>query len=179
MRRLEPSALEPYFFDAPWSAQLAGKRVLVVHPFEPSIRGQLARRTAIWSEKPEILPACEVEIARSPYGFAHSGFNDWFAMLGWFEQRIAALHQRARFDVALIGCGVAGVPLAGFVKRLGAIAIQVGDPLPVLFGIRTAAAENRPELQRFFNAAWVQPQATELAPPVAPAFHSKTQHPFV
>ena len=38
VRRLERSALEPYLFETPWSAQLAGKRVLVIHPFEPSIR---------------------------------------------------------------------------------------------------------------------------------------------
>ena len=63
-------------------------------------------------------------------------------MLQWFEQRIAAIHQRSRFDVALIGCGVSGVPLTAFVKKLGSVGIHLGDTLPALFGIRGGSAEN-------------------------------------
>lgn len=41
--------LEPYRFqDSPWSSALAGKRVLVVHPFAESIRAQYARREKLF-----------------------------------------------------------------------------------------------------------------------------------
>jgi hypothetical protein len=161
-RRLAHRSLEPYFFAEPWSARLAGKRVLLIHPFGPSIRTQFARRTAIWPGQPQVLPAFEFELARSPYGFSRSGFNDWFAMLQWFETQIAGIHRRWPFDVALIGCGPAGVPLTAFVKKLGAVGIHLGDTLPTLFGIRGAPAGETAELRRFFNESWVHPQASEL-----------------
>ena len=37
-------ALEPYYHPHPWSAALAGKRALVVHPFKTTIERQDARR---------------------------------------------------------------------------------------------------------------------------------------
>lgn len=163
-QRLEHRALEPYFFNAPWSARLAGKRVLVIHPFEPSICAQFPRRTAIWPGQPEVLPAFQLEVARFPVGFFRSGFSDWLAMLQWFEQRIAELYHRSPFDVALIGCGPAGAPLAAFVKKLGAVGIHLGEAIPVLFGIRHGPFERRPELQRFFNDAWVRPLPNETSP---------------
>lgn len=161
-RRFERRALDPYLFAQPWSTQLAGKRVLVIHPFGPSIRSQFARREKIWPTQPHLLPAFELELARSPYGFSRSGFNDWFAMLDWFEKQIGMIHQRWRFDVALIGCGPAGVPLTATVKKLGAVGIHLGPSLPTLFGIRGAPTGEPSELQRFVNGEWVHPQESEL-----------------
>lgn len=160
-RRLELQSLEPYFFDSPWSAQLAGKRVLVVHPFEPSIRSQYARRTAVWSAAPDVLPAFDLEVIRSPYGFSRTDFTDWFGMLRWLEEQVEASYRRRRFDVGLFGCGAAGLPLAAFAKKLGAIGIHTGGPTQLLFGIRGGRWDQRPEFQRFFNDAWVRPQSDE------------------
>lgn len=162
VQRLERRALEPYFFEAPWSARLAGKRVLVIHPFHSSIRAQFSRREAIWPGQRNILPAFELEITQSPLGFSRSGFNDWFAMLAWFEERVAAIHRRFPFEVALIGAGPAGAPLTVFVKKLGAVGIHLGDAAAGLFGIRDDNAERRPELQSFFNDAWVRPLPNEI-----------------
>ncbi|MEO7413118.1 MAG: hypothetical protein ABIZ81_07160 [Opitutaceae bacterium] len=160
-RRLELQSLEPYFFDAPWSAELAGKRVLVVHPFAASIRSQYAHRTAIWGSRPAVLPLFDLEIIRSPYGFSRTDFADWFEMLRWLEQQVEALYRRARFDVALIGCGAAGLPLTAFVKKLGAIGIHTGGPTQLFFGIRGGRWDKMPDFQRFFNDAWVRPQPGE------------------
>ncbi|HEX2853351.1 MAG TPA: hypothetical protein VHO24_08940 [Opitutaceae bacterium] len=160
-RRLEVQALEPYFFPAPWSAALAGKRVLVVHPFEPSIRSQFAKRTAIWQAAPGVLPEFDLEVIRSPYGFSNTRFRDWFEMLRWLEQQVEASFRRQRFDVALIGCGAAGLPLATFAKKLGAIGIHTGGPTQLFFGIRGGRWDRMPEFQRFFNDAWVRPGPDE------------------
>jgi hypothetical protein len=162
-RRLEPRSLEPYLLDAPWTARLAGKRVLIIHPFEPSIRAQHPRRASIWPNRPGVLPDFQLEVARAPWGFVQSGFNDWFAMLDWFEQRVQAVHQRAPFDVALIGCGPAGLPLTAFVKKLGAIGINLGDEvIRPLFGVRAGTKVEPPDVQRFYNDAWVDPQPSEM-----------------
>lgn len=160
-RRLEHRSLEPYLSNPPWSAQLAGKRVLVIHPFEPSIRSQYNRRTELWPSQPEVLPAFDLEIARAPIGFFRSGFNDWFAMQQWFEQRIEAAYRRSRFDVALIGCGVSSVPLAVFVKKLGAIGIHLGEATTTLFGIRNDTSDKNSSVARYANSAWVNPQPGE------------------
>ena len=38
-----PRGFEPYYFTDPWSAALKGKRVLVIHPFEDTIKRQYAK----------------------------------------------------------------------------------------------------------------------------------------
>lgn len=159
--RLAPAALEPYFSSQPWSSRLAGKRVLVIHAYEPSIRAQYAQRLAIWPDQPELLPEFSLEVARAPWGFVRSGFDDWFAMLRWFEQRVETIHRRSGFDVALIDCGPAGLPLAAFVKNLGAVAIHMGAAIPTLFGIHSVTDSPDSPLRRFQNAAWVRPQPSE------------------
>lgn len=164
--RLAPASLEPYFSDQPWSSHLAGKRVLVIHAFEPSIRAQYAKRAAVWPGRPELLPEFSLEVARAPWGFVRSGFNDWFAMLRWFEERVEDIHRRSGFDVALIDCGPAGLPLAAFVKKLGAVGIHLGAAIPTLFGIYTGTDENGSPCQRFRNDAWVRPQPSEA--PILP-----------
>ncbi|MES2695356.1 MAG: hypothetical protein V4773_17905 [Verrucomicrobiota bacterium] len=165
VRRIELRALEPYFFSAPWSAELAGKRVLVIHPFEQSIRSQYERRAEIWPAAPGVLPDFELETIRSPYGFGATDFTDWIEMLHWLERRIEEVHRRAPIDVALIGCGAASVPLTAFVKKLGAIGIHTGGPTQIFFGIRGGRWDKLPEFQPFFNAAWIRALSSET--PVA------------
>src|SRR5690606_37754422 len=53
---VELRAVEPYFHQTPWSASLKGKTVLVVHPFEQSIRSQIENnRQHIFSDS-NVLP---------------------------------------------------------------------------------------------------------------------------
>lgn len=158
-------ALEPYFHPtAPWSAALAGKRVLVVHPFEDTIRAQFPKRGQIWSSVPGLLPDFEILTLRSPYGFSANTFFDWFSMLAWLEQRVSELARDPGFDVALIGCGAAGIPLAVHCKRLGKVGIHTGGPTQLLFGIRGGRWDARPEFQPFFNDSWVRPGPNETPP---------------
>ena len=54
-RFTELRALEPYYHARPWSAALAGKRVLVVHPFRRTILAQYEKRTQLFPGK-DVLP---------------------------------------------------------------------------------------------------------------------------
>jgi hypothetical protein len=158
----ELQALEPYFYpEAPWSAALAGKRVLVVHPFEDSIRAQFARRVDIWRSMPGLLPDFELVTLKSPYGFSDNSYADWFGMLSALETKMTELAVSPGFDVALLGCGAAGIPLAAHAKKLGKIGIHTGGATQLLFGIRGGRWDQRPDFQRFFNDAWVRPQPHE------------------
>ena len=47
--------LEPYFHQHPWSLGLKGKRVLVIHPFETTIREQYRRRKMLFQNQ-DVLP---------------------------------------------------------------------------------------------------------------------------
>ena len=156
------TALEPYFHpSAPWSGALAGKRVLVVHPFETSIRAQYPHRREIWRAVPGLLPDFELVTLKSPYGFSNNTYTDWFVMLAALEERMTELARNPGFDIALLGCGAAGIPLAVHAKRLGKIGIHTGGPTQLLFGIRGGRWDARPEFQPFFNEAWTRPKPDE------------------
>lgn len=158
----ELTALEPYFCpSAPWSSAFAGKRILVVHPFEASIRSQYPRRNDIWRSVPGLLPEFELLTLKSPYGFSANTHADWFAMLAHLEERMTALARDPGFDIALLGCGAAGIPLASHAKRLGKIGLHTGGATQLLFGIRGGRWDRLPGFQAFFNDAWVRPQPDE------------------
>ena len=69
--------------------------------------------------------------------------------------------QKLNFDIAIIGCGAYGFPLAAAVKRMGKQAIHLGGATQLLFGIRGNRWENS-ELRRFFNEYWVKPGIDEI-----------------
>ncbi len=158
---LSIQGLEPYLFSQPWSQALAGKRILVIHPFAESIRSQFSRRDLVWRDMPEVLPECEIEVIRAPYGFSKTDFADWSDMLQWLETEVEKAFARKPFQVALIGCGAAGIPLATKVKALGGIGIHLGGPLQLLFGIRGRRWEKLPGFDRIFNESWIRPTLEE------------------
>jgi hypothetical protein len=158
---LSISGLEPYLFNQPWSQALAGKRILVIHPFEKSIRSQFERRDLVWRDMPGVLPDCDIEVIRAPYGFSKTDFRNWFEMLQWLETQVDEAFAKERFHVALIGCGAAGIPVAAKVKELGGIGIHLGGPLQLLFGIRGRRWDRLPEFHRVFNEHWIRPRPEE------------------
>ena len=153
-----PLGLEPYYFDHPWSRALEGRRVLVVHPFSESIRGQYQRRTKLFA-KADVLPAFELTTIPAVQSIAGNscGYASWFDALDAMCEKIAS----TRFDVAIIGAGAYGLPLAAFCKRLGRQAIHLGGPTQVLFGIRGRRWDTRPEVASLYNEFWIRPSAEE------------------
>lgn len=117
--------LEPYRNqDNPWTAALVGKRVLVVHPFASSIRKQYAHRQLLFKNV-DLLPEFELLTLVPPQtiaGNVDSRFGDWFEALAYLEAQVDAID----YDIALIGCGAYGFPLASHVKRSGRQAVHGG-----------------------------------------------------
>ncbi len=162
---IELTSLEPYYYaDNPWSFELAGKKILVIHPFADSIQNQYRKRDEIWCMYPKILPEFKLLTLKSPYGFSHTDFSDWFEMLAWLENQIEGIRKSEDFDLALIGCGAAGIPLASYVKRLGKIGIHMGGPIQILFGIMGRRWDNRIFFRNLYNPSWVRPQSKEKPP---------------
>jgi NADPH-dependent 2,4-dienoyl-CoA reductase/sulfur reductase-like enzyme len=71
--------------------------------------------------------------------------------------------ERVDFDVALIGAGAYGMPLAAHAKKLGKKAVHMAGVTQILFGIRGRRWE-KPPLTDFFNDSWTRPLAEETPP---------------
>ncbi|MBQ7561550.1 MAG: hypothetical protein IJS99_06930 [Synergistaceae bacterium] len=148
-------SIEPYFSKYPWSAKLEGKKVLVISPFVESIPYQYARRELIWPGK-NILPKFELMVQRSIMILddgKDSGFNDWFEALDFMYNEAMSKD----FDIAILGCGPYGFPLAAKFKAAGKIAITFGGATQILFGIKGARWEQMDVFVKMFNENWIRP----------------------
>lgn len=135
-----------------WYRQLRGKKILVVHPFAELIEYQYTHhRTRIWGDK-EILPPFEkletVKVVNSIGG--RCDYSSWFEA---FEAMIEEIKQKD-FDIALIGCGAYGFPIAASIKRMGKKAIHIGGATQLIFGIKGKRWENAP----YINEYWISPR---------------------
>lgn len=152
-------ALEPYYFAQPWSKALANKKVLVIHPFAESIKRQYERRTRLFRNK-DVLPSFQLQLIPAVQTVADNtqGFKDWFAALNYMCEETA----RADFDVAIVGAGAYGMPLANFIKmNLRKTAIHMGGATQLLFGIKGKRWEDFPKVKSMYNESWVNPSEAE------------------
>lgn len=159
-------SLEPYYYDDPWTSALAGKTVLVVHPFVATIERQMRHRERIWGNRP-VLPDFALVTLRMPQSpalqVAKPEFDTWLSLRDHLFEQI----DRLRFDVALIGAGAMSLPIAAFAKSLGRIGIHTGGPTQVLFGILGRRWEETREhrvLHSQFNEYWTRPADDERPP---------------
>ncbi len=150
----------------PWSASLKGKKVLVIHPFEDSIKKQYTENREHIFERifdaDDILPEFELitlKAVQTMAGEQDTRFSTWFDALEWMIQRC----QETDFDVAIIGCGAYGFPLAAEIKRMGKIAIHLGGSTQILFGItgHRWETEYRDFFEKVSNDFWVRPMEEE------------------
>lgn len=156
--------LEPHWSATPWSKLLANKKVLVIHPFSESIISQYERRSLLFDNK-DILPEFKkltIIKAIQLSDLLEKKFPDWFSALDYMQKEI----DKTDFEIALIGCGAYGMPLAAYCKRLGKQAIHMGGALQLLFGIWGARWEDPtyskiPHYQNLRNEYWIRPSAKE------------------
>lgn len=152
------TSLEPFFADEPWTLALQGKNVLVIHPFDQSIEAQYRRRTKLFNRP--ILPDFNLITQRAVQTIAGNKderFETWFDALEYMYNTA----MRKEFDVAILGCGAYGFPLAAKLKRAGKVAIHLGGVTQLIFGIRGARWEQWPEYLDLMTEAWVRPLNSE------------------
>ena len=147
--------LEPYYLEGQgWSEALAGKKVLVIHPFEESIRVQYNKRREVWGDR-NILPDFELHTIKAVQTLSDQTddrFETWFDALDYMTKQCYEVD----FDVALIGCGAYGLPLAAKIKKMGKGAIHLGGALQILFGIKGSRWDAHPIISSFYNDAWIR-----------------------
>jgi hypothetical protein len=150
--------LEPYYSEIPWTKALEGKKVLVIHPMKESIELQYSKRDLIFGDK-KILPDFHLEVLQAPY-FDDPRFGSWEAIMEYYKTEIKTFD----FDVAILGCGSWGMPLAGYIKDMGKVAIHLGGATQILFGIIGERWETQwPEFRalNLVNEHWTRPLPEE------------------
>ena len=151
--------LEPYYFDMPWSQALEGKKVLVIHPFAESIEQQYKKRGSLF-QNPGVLPEFDLQCYKALQtagGMEQSQFATWFDALDFMHEEIRNLD----YEVAILGCGAYGFPLASMIKQDGKQAIHLGGATQILFGIKGKRWDEHPVISKLYNDSWVRPEKQE------------------
>lgn len=153
-----PEFIDPFRSSDPWTKALKGKKVLVVHPFSESIQKQYMIREKLY-DNPKMLPEFELITYKAIQTQAGETceFATWFDALDKMFSDIEKLD----FDIAILGCGAYGFPLAAKIKNIGKQAIHLGGATQILFGIKGARWEAKPEVSKLFNEYWVRPSESE------------------
>lgn len=158
---VELKSLESYLFKSPWTEVLEGKKVLVVHPFNTTIEQQYHKNRERLFPNKNVLPKFHsLETIKAVQTIAGNldGFNDWFAAL---ESMKSAIDSK-EFDIAILGCGAYGFPLAAHIKRQGKKAVHLGGATQILFGIRGKRWDDHPIISKFYNDYWVRPSLGDV-----------------
>lgn len=159
--RLQLSELEPYLQKEPWSEVLENKKILVIHPFNATIESQYnINREFLFADK-RVLPKFKsLETIKAVQTIAgnDSVFKDWFEALDFMKKEIDSKD----FDIAIIGCGAYGFPLAAHVKRMGKKAIHMGGPTQMLFGIKGKRWEENEKFETIINDYFVNPTNQDI-----------------
>lgn len=141
----------------PWTAALKGKKVLVIHPQARIIEQQYRKRELLFPGT-EILPEFELQVQKAVQtnaGETDERYHNWFeALEDMYEQAM-----QKEFDLAILGCGAYGFPLAAKMKQAGKQAVHMGGISQVLFGIhgkRWDEDKNHRFLQQYDSDAWVR-----------------------
>jgi hypothetical protein len=152
-------SLEPYYHRDPWSAELAGKRILAIHPFAESIAENYAERRSLLFEDPHVLPAFDLHVLKAVQSIAgeQTRFASWFEALKHMKSEMEAVE----FDVCIVGAGAYGLPLAAHAKAMGKVAIHMGGATQVLFGIRGRRWDDHEIISRLYNEHWTSPKPSE------------------
>ena len=148
--------LEPYLQVNPWSEALEGKKVLVIHPFDKTIQSQYNNFRSVLFKDPRVLPqfkSLETIKAIQSISGNNTLFTNWFEALDFMKSEI----DKKDFDIAIIGTGAYGFPLAAHVKRIGKKAVHMGGATQILFGIKGKRWLENDKFKDIINEYFVHP----------------------
>ena len=147
---IELESIVPFGRSNTWYSALAGKKVLVVHPYVKTIKSQYEKKVEFHKGQ-GVLPDFDM-IQYCPVnsiGGKSDRFGKWKDALDYMIKDI----EKIDFDIALLGCGVYGVPLSVHIKRMGRQAVYTGGATQIMFGIKG----RRWDRLGIYNEHWVRP----------------------
>lgn len=151
--------IEPWFSNRPWTRALAGKKVLVIHPFADSIRKQYEKRKLLFANE-DYLPEFELTVFKAVQTIAgekDERFADWFDALEYMKQQVLPMD----FDVAIVGCGAYGMPLAAAIRKTNRIVIHLAGVTQLMFGIWGNRWNQWDKYKTLKNEHWTLPSKEE------------------
>lgn len=149
-----------WLFEKPFTSALKDKNVLVIHPFADTIARQYEKRRFLF-DNPEVLPEFNLKTLKAVQTIAGERdprFPTWFDAFEYMYREAMKID----FDVALIGCGAYGFPLAARIKKASKAAIHTGGVTQMLFGIKGGRWDRIPEAARLYNQHWTRPAPAEI-----------------
>lgn len=154
---LDPSCLESFRFSDPWTKLLKDKKILIINPFKTEIDKQLQHKDKIW-KNPDILSGDFITYQSVQSIGGEGPHKDWYQSFEIMCDDISKLD----FDIALLGCGSYGLPLANFIKtNMNKSAIYVGGGLQLYFGIIGKRWQNDKDILENINNYWIRPSITK------------------
>lgn len=148
----------PYFdtpTDQTWLRGLRGKKVLVINSFADSIAHQYQRKDQLVKDKAYALPDFELLTYKTfvtQVGERPGDYKDFFQVLDKMLRDIKQID----FDVALVGAGAYGFPIAVEIKRMGKIAIETCGKTPAFFGVY-GERDIKDGVEQYMTEAWIRP----------------------
>ena len=164
---LHNRSIEPFYNllenEIPWTHSLLGKKVLIIHPFIDSIKKQLSNKFQIFKDKKLFLDGQEFIFYKTFVSLANNKpHKNWYETYTIMRDDI----QKLDFDIALMGCGGYGLPLANFIyKTMNKSAIYIGGGLQLLFGVMGNRWENNPMWKKIIsenNTKFIKPSGDEI-----------------
>jgi hypothetical protein len=145
----------------PWTTYLGSKKVLVIHPFAASMKRQLKKRKLLFKNplfsenfNPTFMKPVQ-SLADNKSVIRH---KSWFEAFEFMKSEI----KKHDFEIALIGAGAYGLPLAYECYKLGKKAIHVGGALQLFFGIKGKRWMEDAKMQKLINKYWIFPLKEEI-----------------
>lgn len=139
-------------YKEPWVQYLEGKKVLIIHPFENTIKNQFPKLKTLF-KNPKLAPSYELITLKTlqtiDEEYKNYNYKDWFEALEYMYGEI----DKKDFDIAIIAGGAYGMFLANYIKERGKQAIEMCGTTQLLFGIKGA----RWDEINLYNENWVRP----------------------
>ena len=149
--------IEPYFSSRPWTLALKRKKVLVIHPFAEDIEKQYSKKREHLFKDLHVLPEFDLKTLKTPitYPGGNTSSKNWFDILDDLTSKALKLD----FEIAIIGCGAYGMPLAARLKKAGKKCIHLGGAVQILFGIKGKRWDEMKNFKEMYNKFWIYPSS--------------------
>ena len=149
-----------------WLPLLQNKKVLVISPFEDSIKMQWPNRKKLFSTS-KIAPSFEFPDFELKTVKTHNTIrgNEPFPCGNWREsfESMCREIKDIDFDIAIVGCGGYGMPIVNYIKNLGKASMYVGSYVQVMFGIMGSRWNVKGNtILGYSNEFWKTPEPHEI-----------------
>jgi hypothetical protein len=150
-----------YVHSNPWTQALKGKRILIISPFEETIREQLPHREKLYGGV-DLFPDCKFVTIKPPMTQGSENSREFYEELADFYMRLDKM--KNLYDVALLSCGGYGNIISNYIfTEHEKSAIYMGGTLQMAFGILGKRwLLERPDIVRLYmNEYWTHSKDTE------------------